>query len=76
MERYADDFVICCRTPEDATRALALVQDWTAQAGLILHPTKTRIVDLEHPGEWVDFLGYRFQRHHRNDGTRRILRLI
>ena len=76
MERYADDFVICCTTPEDATRALALVQDWTAQAGLTLHPTKTRIVDLEQSGEWLDFLGYRFQRHHRKDGTRRILRLI
>ena len=43
--RYADDFVILCRSPEEAERALALVQDWTASAGLTLHPTKTKIVD-------------------------------
>ena len=42
MVRYADDFVILCRSPEEASRALALVQDWTAEAGLTLHPTKTR----------------------------------
>ena len=30
MVRYADDFVILCRSPEDAARALAVVQEWTA----------------------------------------------
>lgn len=60
MVRYADDFVILCRTPEEAQRALALVQQWTAEAGLTLHPTKTRIVDVRQEG--FDFLGYRFQR--------------
>ena len=38
MVRYADDFVILCRSPEDAARALAVVQEWTAEAGLTLHP--------------------------------------
>ena len=36
MVRYADDFVILCRSPEEANRALALVQDWTAAVGLTL----------------------------------------
>jgi len=76
MVRYADDFVIICQTPEEATDALAEVQHWTAQAGLTLHPTKTRIVDLRQPGAWFDFLGYRFKRHDRPDGSLRILRLI
>ena len=76
MVRYADDFVILCHTAEEATNALADVQTWTAQAGLTLHPTKTRIVDLGQPGAWFDFLGYRFKRHDRPDGTLRILRLI
>ncbi len=58
MVRYADDFVILCRSAEDATRALAVVQEWTAQAGLTLHPTKTRIVNVQEDG--FDFLGYRF----------------
>jgi len=63
MVRYADDFVIMCRSPEDAARALAVVQEWTAEAGLKLHPTKTTIIDAKI--EPFDFLGYRFQ-----DGTR------
>ena len=58
MIRYADDFVILCRTREDAERALALVQDWTAQAGLTLHPDKTHIVEATE-GDF-DFLGYTF----------------
>ena len=45
MVRYADDFVILCKTREDADRALALVQRWVAENELTLHPTKTRIVD-------------------------------
>ena len=40
MVRYADDFVILCRSPEEAPRRLAAVQQWTAEAGLTLHPTR------------------------------------
>jgi RNA-directed DNA polymerase len=76
MVRYADDFVILCQTSEEADQALAAVQRWTTQAGLTLHPTKTRIVDLGLPDAWFDFLGYRFKRHDLPDGTLRILRLI
>ncbi len=65
MVRYADDFVILCRTEGEALRALALVQTWTARAGLTLHPEKTRIVDAAAPGGF-DFLGYHFE-----GGTRR-----
>jgi RNA-directed DNA polymerase len=61
MVRYADDFVILCRTEAEALKALALVQGWTAQAGLTLHPTKTRIVDAAVRGGF-DFLGYHFER--------------
>jgi RNA-directed DNA polymerase len=63
MTRYADDLVIQCRTREAAERALTLVQAWTAQAGLTLHPTKTKIVDAESEG--FDFLGYHFVKHRR-----------
>ncbi|MGO9120669.1 MAG: group II intron reverse transcriptase/maturase [Desulfomonilaceae bacterium] len=61
MVRYADDFVILCGTEAHASAALALVQQWTAAAGLTLHPTKTRIVDAARPGGF-DFLGYHFER--------------
>jgi RNA-directed DNA polymerase len=59
MVRYADDFVILCQTPEDAARALAMVQDWVAENGLTLHPTKTKVVDARTEG--FDFLGYHFR---------------
>jgi RNA-directed DNA polymerase len=59
MVRYADDFVVMCRSEEDAAAALAVVQQWTAQAGLMLHPTKTRLVDEREEG--FDFLGYHFE---------------
>jgi len=59
MVRYADDFVILCKTAEDAARALDLVRQWVADNGLTLHPTKTRIVDAR--TERFDFLGYSFR---------------
>jgi RNA-directed DNA polymerase len=45
MVRYADDFVVLCRSEAQAARALARIAQWTAKAGLALHPDKTRIVD-------------------------------
>jgi RNA-directed DNA polymerase len=60
MVRYADDFVILCRTAADAQRALEAVAAWVAENGLVLHPTKTRIVDARRDG--FDFLGYHFCR--------------
>jgi len=61
MVRYADDFVLLCRTREEAEHALAEVQAWVAENGLTLHPDKTRIVDVREPGGF-DFLGYHFER--------------
>lgn len=61
MVRYADDFVIMCRSQAEAERALEEVQKWTAKAGLTLHPEKTRIVDATQVGGF-DFLGYHFER--------------
>ena len=61
MVRYADDFVILCRTRAEADAALALVRTWVAEAGLTLHPTKTHVGDCRLPGEGFDFLGYRFE---------------
>src|SRR6266480_762639 len=64
MVRYADDFVILCRSETEARAALAKVQPWTANAGLRLHPEKTRIVDVTQRGGF-DFLGYHFERGYR-----------
>jgi RNA-directed DNA polymerase len=63
MVRYADDFVILCRTRPEAEAALAWVQQWTADAELQLHPDKTRIVNVDEAS--FDFLGYKFLKHRR-----------
>ena len=63
MVRYADDFVILCRSRDEAEQALALVTQWTCDADLTLHPEKTRIVDER--TESFDFLGYKFLKHRR-----------
>jgi RNA-directed DNA polymerase len=59
MVRYADDFVILCRSEAEAKEALERVKEWTEQAGLTLHPEKTRIVEATQAGGF-DFLGYTF----------------
>jgi RNA-directed DNA polymerase len=59
MIRYADDFVILCRSRAEADQALAKVQQWVEENGLTLHPTKTKIVDARTDG--FDFLGYTFR---------------
>jgi len=64
MVRYADDFIILCRSQAAARAALAKVQKWTANAELRLHPEKTRIVDATQRGGF-DFLGYHFERGYR-----------
>jgi hypothetical protein len=74
MVRYADDFVILCRTAEDAARALELVQQWVADNGLTLHPTKTKVIDSRTEG--FDFLGFTFrgEKHWPRDKSRRKLK--
>jgi RNA-directed DNA polymerase len=59
MVRYADDFVILCRSQADAEAALATVRTWVQANGLILHPEKTHIVDSREKS--FSFLGYSFR---------------
>jgi RNA-directed DNA polymerase len=60
MVRYADDFVVLCKSREEAA-ALAEIRQWVADNGLGLHPDKTHVGDCRQPGEGFDFLGYRFE---------------
>ena len=61
MVRYADDFVILCRSREEADAALAEVRAWVNENGLTLHPDKTHVGDCRIPGQGFEFLGYRFE---------------
>jgi RNA-directed DNA polymerase len=59
ITRYADDFVICCKTLKGAQRVLnSVVQFLEQKLGLKVHPEKTKIVDSRK--ETFVFLGYVF----------------
>lgn len=59
LVRYADDFVVLCHSREEAETVLGHLREWTAAAGLTLHPVKTRIVHAA--AEGFDFLGWHFR---------------
>jgi RNA-directed DNA polymerase len=61
MVRYADDFVILCRSEDEALAALRQVEAWVTANGLTLHPDKTRVGDCRQPEQGFEFLGYRFE---------------
>lgn len=58
--RYADDFVIMARYQGQRLREFTelKIESWL---GLELNQTKTRVVNLQNPGESFDFLGYTFR---------------
>jgi RNA-directed DNA polymerase len=74
MVRYADDFVVLCRTETEAQQALARIRTWTQGAGLTVHPQKTRLVDATQPGGF-DFLGYHFERGTKTPRTKSLTKL-
>jgi len=59
--RFADDFVVMCRTREDAENALVVIKNWVESHGLILHPEKTHVGNCIEKGQGFEFLGYRFE---------------
>ncbi len=61
LVRYADDFVICCSSEEQAWRAAKTTAEILAHLRLKLEPRKTRITSFE---QGFDFLGIRFERDH------------
>ncbi len=54
--RYADDFVVVCKTRSQAEAALALVEEIMTDLGLSLSPEKTKIASY---GKGYEFLGFR-----------------
>jgi len=57
LVRYADDFVVMCRTEAQAKEAQKRVTEVLAQLGLTLHPDKTRLADLSRGKAGFVFLG-------------------
>jgi len=57
LVRYADDFVVMCRTRSECEQAEQRIKVILARLGLQLHPDKTRRVELFDGKEGFDFLG-------------------
>lgn len=57
LVRYADDFVVMCRTKKQCEQAEQRVRVILARLGLELHPEKTRRVELYDGKQGFDFLG-------------------
>jgi len=62
LVRYADDFVILCRSERQARVALEWVEKTLKGLRLELHAGKTRIVNLRKGKEGFDFLGFHFRK--------------
>jgi len=61
LVRYADDFVIFCKSKHEAQEILCIVERWLSKRGLQLSPEKTRIVHLK---DGFDFLGFNVRLYH------------
>lgn len=57
LVRYADDFVVMCRTAQGCEEAQGRIEHVLGKLGLKLHPQKTRRVVLTQGQEGFDFLG-------------------
>jgi group II intron reverse transcriptase/maturase len=59
VTRYADDWVITCKSAAEARTAIVAAQKILEQLDVVLHPQKTRIV---HVRQGFEFLGYKIKR--------------
>ncbi len=57
LVRYADDFVVMCRSAQDCEEGQRRIEHVLGRLGLKLHGTKTRRVELREGREGFDFLG-------------------
>ena len=58
--RYADDFVVLCRSREEAQDALTFVTEVLGKLQLSLSETKTKVSDFN---EGFEFLGFHFRNY-------------
>jgi group II intron reverse transcriptase/maturase len=59
LTRYADDWVITCKSAAEARSAVDVARRILKQLGVEVHPQKTRIVHVQ---EGFEFLGYKIKR--------------
>jgi RNA-directed DNA polymerase len=64
--RYADDFIVFCKSQEDAIACIQILEDWLALRGLQFSEKKSRIVHLQ---DGFEFLGF-YIRHYKDPRTK------
>jgi len=57
LVRYADDFVVLCQRESQATEAMRRLREIFARLKLVLHPEKTKLVQIGLGKDGFDFLG-------------------
>jgi group II intron reverse transcriptase/maturase len=78
MVRWADDFVVLCKTRTEAQQALAYAERFLCEVlGVHLHPEKTRVVHVQHGFEFLGYKvkqgkGHSLPRHKRRTGSNRM----
>src|SRR5271166_2999906 len=53
LTRYADDWLLTCKSVAEARAAVAAALRILKQLGVVLHPQKTRIVHVQHGFEFL-----------------------
>lgn len=73
--RFADDFCVVARDGRELQFIKDCIAGWLSEAGLNLHPKKTRLVDMRNHrrghGSRFDFLGYRIHLRAYRDNPKR-----
>ena len=68
---YADDFVVVCKTKEDAINMYEKLKPYLDRRGLALADDKTKIT---HISDGFDFLGFNLRQYETNNGMRLLIK--
>ncbi|MFT9497900.1 group II intron reverse transcriptase/maturase [Anaerosolibacter sp.] len=69
--KYADDFVIACKSKEEATSMYGKLKPYLNKRGLTLAEDKTKVT---HISEGFDFLGFNLRQYRTNNGMRLLIK--
>ena len=69
--KYADDFVIVCKTKEEAMSMYEKLNPYLNKRGLTLAENKTRVTHIE---EGFDFLGFNLRQYKINNGMKLLIK--
>lgn len=69
--KYADDFVIVCKTKEEAMSMYEKLNPYLNKRGLTLAESKTQVTHIE---EGFDFLGFNLRQYKTNNGMKLLIK--